>query len=167
MPEAMKSGVTLVSLLLFTLAGAIWGWHALTRPLPGSAEPPLCRDRAVTEGSRLHPDQVTVSVYNASERAGLAGSTLDALGEAGFGAGEHGNAPRGTQVLRAQIWVDDVDGPAAALVRSYLGKGTPVREGPALGPGVVVVLGAEFEGIARGRPFVVVRADATVCSPTG
>lgn len=168
MSPGQRSAATLTALVTIIVAGAVWGWQAVTEPLPASEEPPSCTDVRVDAGDRVRPGQVTVSVFNASSRAGLAGSTLEGLVKAGFDEGEEGNAPTGTRVTRAEIWVDDagdVQGPAAVLLRSWLGRGTVVRQGPQLGSGVTVVVGEEFPALKKGKRFAVAVEDTTVCGP--
>ena len=59
---------------------------------------------------------MTVSVYNASDRVGLAERTMAEFEDQGFGAGKVGNAPKGTVVHYAQVWTDDPPDPAVQLV---------------------------------------------------
>jgi hypothetical protein len=161
----MRTALTLTVLVVVTVVGALWGWRAFTEPFPQSEDPPVCRDTTVAAGSKVRPSQVTVSVFNASDRAGLASRTMELFVGSGFGQGERGNAPTGTQVQRAEIWTDEVDNPAVLLVQSYLGQRTVVRVGPSLGPGVTVIVGERFEKLRSGRTAVVATVDATVCSP--
>lgn len=167
MPRALKSGLTLLALLGLVVGGGIWGWAAFTQPLPERGEPPICVDTPVSAGSSVFPEQVIVSVFNASDRAGLAGLTADLLADEGFGTGVLGNAPSGTDVEVAEVWVEDSTNPAARLVRSYLGKRAKVSERASLGPGVTVVVGSGFEGLGRGLESAPARQDTTVCSPPG
>jgi hypothetical protein len=162
----MRSALTLGVLLLLTAVGAVWGWSALTEPLPKSTEPPVCRDTQVNEGDQVTPELVTVSVFNASDRNGLAGFTMELLVNKGFAEGRSANAPPGTNVDLGEIRVDDTDSPAAALLRTYLGPEVAVVDAPGLGPGVTVIVGEDFERLRRGRPFVVAEHDGTVCMPT-
>lgn len=165
MSGGMRTALTLTALVVVTVVGALWGWRAFTEPFPQSEDPPVCRDTTVAAGSKVRPSQVTVSVFNASDRAGLASRTMELFVGSGFGQGERGNAPTGTQVQRAEIWTDEVDNPAVLLVQSYLGQRTVVRVGPSLGPGVTVIVGERFEKLRSGRTAVVATVDATVCSP--
>lgn len=167
MTASTKSALTLGGLLLLTVLGAVWGWHAFTKPFPQEAEPAVCHDVTINAGSELRPREVTVSVYNASNRVGLASRTMDALKDKGFGVGHTGNAPAGTRVANVQIWTTDASAPDVALVRSYLGKGATVENRVPMGAGVTVVVGARFDALSKGRQFVVAKDDAVVCRPAG
>ena len=81
----------------------------------------MCIPTTVQPGTRVSAPEVTVSVYNASTRVGLAERTMSAFEDQGFGAGKVGNAPKGTSVLYAQVWTDDPKNPAVQLVLSRLG----------------------------------------------
>ncbi|MCE7080483.1 LytR C-terminal domain-containing protein [Streptomyces sp. ST2-7A] len=86
------------------------------------------------------PDTITVNVYNATDRSGLAQSTADTLAERGFLIGLVENAP------------GDLDGtvPSTGLL-----IGTPDAEES----GVLTVLGAHAVGAETGAPRQPVDAD--------
>lgn len=163
----VRSSLTLVFLVAVVAASGWWGWTQLTEPIPEAEPPPVCEDTPIEAGTRVYPDQVTVSVYNASGRSGLAGRTLGLFEDRGFAPGQGGNAPRGTTVAYAQIWTSDPRNPAVKLARSYLGDRASVVEGEALGAGVVVVVGENFEELVRGRKSARSGRASTVCSPPG
>jgi hypothetical protein len=161
----LRSLITLAVLGVLLLAGAAWGYTQVTKPLPGKVELPACVDTDYAAGEDVGPGDVTVSILNASGREGLAGRTLQLFEDAGFPAGQISNAPEGTQVARAEIWVTSRDNPAIPLVRSRVGK-APIREMatvPTLG--ITVVVGDGFEQLKDGLPTVTLEADATLCSP--
>jgi hypothetical protein len=165
-----RSATTLGVLAALCVIGLMLGIRALTADLPGSIirEPgPACETRTVQKGGKVRPADVLVSVFNAGTRSGRASRTMTQLQERGFAAGESGNAPRGTDVKRVQVWVDDPDNPAARLVARQFGKGTKVVTGnPVLGIGVVVVVGDDLERLARRAPQeVVAQARDEICSP--
>ncbi len=167
MSPSLKSALTLGVLLGLLIVGAVWGWRAFTRPVPTAEDPPLCENDRIAAGTRVLPEDVTVSVFNASQRVGLAGFTMEQLVSKGFAQGESGNAPDGTDIQRVEVWAEEPDGPAALLVSSYLGKDVEVRETvSALGPGVVVVVGEDFKRVRKGERFVTAEEEATVCTPT-
>lgn len=160
----LRTLVVLVGVaLLLALAGA-WGWHEMTRPLPGKADAAVCTDTTVHAGEQVFPAQVVVTVLNASNREGLAGRTISALTDEGFSAASSGNAPDNASVKRVQIWTKDPSNPAVKLVASWLHKPTIVKRSTSL-PGVVVVVGRGFPEVSGGVKHVKVAKDATVCSP--
>ncbi|MBB0244444.1 LytR family transcriptional regulator, partial [Streptomyces alkaliphilus] len=79
------------------------------------------------------PETITVNVYNATDRSGLAQNTADALAERGFLIGAVDNAP------------EDLDG---ALTSTGLLLGSPDAEEN----GVLTVLGAHAVGAESGAP---------------
>lgn len=162
----IRSGLTILVMTLMLFGGGAWAWKASTAPLPAAPQPDnsLCHDKNLKAGDKLTPEMVTISVFNSGTRAGLASRALGQFTDQGFGAGKVGNAPdAGVKV--AEIWAADPSDPAVKLVASRL-PNAEINEGPALGPGIVVVVGDKFSGLAKGSPSVEVADDATVCEPT-
>ncbi len=165
MEQAARSGLTLAGLAVLVVLGGLWGWSALTQPFPGKATPPKCVATSVEPGEKVFPDQVTVSVFNASGRDGLAGRTMAELVAAGFAEGDTGNAPRDARVVRAVVWAPTPRSPDVQLVASRLGPATRVvrREGP--GVGVTVIVGDRYDKLVKGPRSVQARRAAEICSP--
>lgn len=151
------SAVTLVVLVGVLVVGAWVGWRTLSAPLPSgdddeaqSVSGPKC-DNGVRRGDVVRPRDVTVSVYNAGSRSGLAGQTQSELEARGFISGDVGNAPEdmaGVQFVR--ILATSKSDPAARLVALQFGPNTliePVKED--LGPGVEVIVGDDFLGLVE------------------
>jgi hypothetical protein len=159
-----RTALTLLVLVLLVIGGGALGWSAFTEPLPQREKAPVCTDVTVMPGDHLYPGQVTVSVLNASKREGLAGRTLAALADAGFSRGGTDNAPKGTKVSTSQIWAQDADSPAVALLQTYLPDAEVVVK-DSDEPGITVVVGEDFGDLADGVPSVAVTTPATVCSP--
>lgn len=165
MQNVARSGLTLAALTLVLLLAAAWGWSQVTEPFPKKADPPKCVDRVVAAGDKVFPDQVTVSVFNASSRNGLAGRTMLDFTDAGFGPGDTGNAPRNAEVGTAAIWTETPKGPDVRLVASRLGRGVQIERRDGLGVGVTVVVGDGFESLVKGPRSVKASDDATICTP--
>lgn len=164
MGQGAKTTVTLAVLVALLAFGATWGWSALTQPLPKLADAPSCTETPVSAGDTVTPEQVTVSVLNAGKRAGLASRTMTELTDQGFHQGQSGNAPSGTKVGYAQIWTDDPDSPAVALVRSRLGRAKVVQRDIDQ-VGVVLVVGDKFDKLRKGKASVTATKATTICSP--
>lgn len=165
MTAGARSGLTLLTLGLLLVVATVWGWRALTEPLPQDDPIAICEDTAVTAGSEVRRDEIVVSVFNGSGRSGLAGATMAQLEERGFVAGDVGDAPQ--PASSTQIWADDPTRPDVQLVQRQF-KQARVVTGTELGPGVVVVVGEKFQTLrARQVESVVVEADATYCRATG
>ncbi len=162
----LRSALTLLVLLAILGFGAKWGYAKATKPLPKPevAATGLCRSLEVAAGDKVTPQEVVVSVFNGSNRAGLAQRTRGLFVDEGFGQGEVNNAPKNSGVENAEIWAANPDDPAVQLVASYL-AGVDIVEGPVLGEGVVILVGDKFPGLAKGKPFVTAKADAEICAP--
>lgn len=165
MSGALKSTLTLLFLGVLLVVATVWGWAALTEPLPEDDPVAICEDTSVSAGTEVRRDQVVVSVFNGSGRSGLAGATSAQLTERGFVAGDVGDSPQ--PAASTQIWADDPTNPAVVLVRRQF-KQAKVVDGDTLGVGVVVVVGEKFKSL---RPkqveSVLAESDATFCLATG
>ncbi|GGO89177.1 hypothetical protein GCM10011584_17950 [Nocardioides phosphati] len=161
------SGRTLATLAGLTVLMLVLGLYWTTRPFPSLSnysDSSACADTQVTAGQKVHPSEVVVSVYNAGRKAGGASTAMKKLMKRGFVPGDTGNA--GTaDVKRAQVWADP-SSPAAKLVAAQFGPGTQILDGkPALGDGIVVVVG---DNLRRWHPrvaAVVAQADTFICGP--
>ena len=162
----VKTMLTLAVLVAVVFVGVTWGWSAFTKPFPHTAATKICYPTQLQPGDRVSAPKVTVSVYNASDRVGLAESTLSAFENQGFGPGEVGNAPKKAVVHYAQIWTSDRSDPAVRLVASRLGPNAAVvRKTLSGAPGVVVVVGPLFDKLVQGKQSTKVTRPTTICSP--
>lgn len=162
---SLKSALTLGVLALLLILGVSWGFAQITEPFPGKVDPPICVDTSFPAGERIYPQDVTVSVLNASKREGLAGRTMAELVADGFHEGQTRNAPDKTPVTRVEIWTTDKDNPAVLLVRSRLGQAEVLEKPDPGAAGIVVVVGDDFEETFEGRPSIVTDVDIVVCGP--
>jgi hypothetical protein len=161
----LRSLITLGVLALLLVVAVVWGYTQVTRPLPVVEDQPLCVDREYAAGQEVLPADVTVSILNASGREGLAGRTLQLFEDAGFPAGQVSNAPEGTEVAFAEIWVTDRKDPVVPLIRSRIGK-APVREMDSVPTlGITVVVGDGFQELKDGLASVTLEQPTTICSP--
>src|SRR5690606_29282714 len=139
MSGALKSALTLAVLALLVVIAGAWGWSALTAPLPHHDEPvAICETTDVAAGDEVRRDQVVVSVFNGSDRSGLAGSTMAELTERGFVEGQVGDSPQ--PATTTQIWSSEPTNPAVLLVQKQF-KRAAIVPGDALGDGITVVVG--------------------------
>lgn len=165
MTASLRSAVTLLALAGLLFIAAIWGWQAATKPFPSSEPLPLCVDRKVNIGTQVFRDEVAVSVFNGSNRNGLAGATMEQLEERGFVGADSDNAP--AKIDGVQIWSDQPRNPAVRLVARQF-KSAKIVSGEKLGRGVVVVVGESFKAL-RPKEIESVTAveTSTFCSPPG
>jgi hypothetical protein len=146
--------ITMLVLIALLVAGGVVGALALFSPLPDDDPDTTATEGCnpgLAEGDRVRTRDVTVSVYNAGTRSGLAGTTRQRLVRRGFVAGEVGNAPgtlSGVQAVR--VFAPNRNDPAARLVARQFGRGTRVQvSAEDLGPGVDVVVGNDFAGLVK------------------
>ena len=165
------AGITFLVLFAILGIGLVAGWKAISAPVPGLSEDtasdgPTCRDLA--PGDVVRTADVTVSVFNAGSRSGLADQTLGELTARGFIKGEVGNAPGELGNVRiVRVLAPSRNDPAAQLVARQFGPDTLVQpRGQDLGPGVDVIVGDKFAGAGNGPKSYTAKADATICSPT-
>jgi hypothetical protein len=147
----LTTAITLAVLLLVLIGMAAYGYTQLTAPLP---ERPSAKEKCTGAEKEvqgfLKRKQVQVSVFNAGNREGFAGSTLEKIVDAGFRAGNAGNAPKSAQIRRAVVWTTEEGDPAAKLVATSLGPRTKIEVTKTdLGPGVDVIVGNKFKGIRK------------------
>ncbi|MGC4112897.1 MAG: LytR C-terminal domain-containing protein [Nocardioides sp.] len=161
----VKTLLTLAVLVVLLFVGITWGWASLTQPFPHKAATKTCYPTTLHAGDRVAPPKVIVTVLNASDRVGLAERTMSDFEDQGFGAGDVGNAPKGTLVHYAQIWAKHRKDPAVQLVSSRLGPHAAIVSKHYAGPGVIVVVGEQFDALVAGKPSTPVTKDYTICAP--
>ena len=165
MTGALRSALTLAVLALLVVVAAVWGWSALTKPFPKEEPVAICEPTEVAAGAEVRRDQVVVSVFNGSKRAGLAGSTMAQLAERGFVEGQVGDSPQ--PAATTQIWSSEPTNPAVLLVQQQFRRADIVA-GDSLGDGITVVVGEKFKSLkSKQVESVVAEADATYCQATG
>jgi hypothetical protein len=157
------TAVTLTVLVALLAVGAFIGWRALFSPLESESEAGSGTDQGcadgVARGDTVRTRDVTVSVYNAGTRAGLAGQTQNELAARGFIPGDLGNAPDDVSSVRfVRVLAETRRDPAARLVALQFGRGTRVQAAPDLGSGVEVIVGDRFGGLVKAPRKI--RADA-------
>jgi hypothetical protein len=165
MTEGTRSALTISVLGLILIVAAVWGWSAATDPLPAKVDTPICVSESVDAGTKVFPEDVTVSVYNAGDREGLAGRTMQLLTDDGFAEGVSGNVSTKDRVADVEIWTSEPDNPAVRLVASRLGTGVVVEQRDPPGVGVAVVVGDGFAGLVKGKRAVAAQDDTEICSP--
>jgi hypothetical protein len=165
MAQGARSAVTIAVLGLLLVVAAAWGWFAATAPLPAKVDTSICVPRTVDSGTKVFPEDVTVSVFNGGTREGLAGRTMQLFSDRGFAEGNSGNVTPEPPVRVAAIWTEEPTSPAVRLVASRLGPKVDVERRDAPGAGVAVVVGDGFRHLVKGRRTVVAKEDTEICSP--
>ncbi|MCC3767674.1 LytR C-terminal domain-containing protein [Streptomyces sp. UNOC14_S4] len=110
-----------------------------------------CKEGADAPKPLPRPDEITVNVYNATPRGGLAKITADELKKRGFRIGKVGNAPElyDKKVSNTGLLLGAAESSDGAL--KVLGTqltGTDVRNDQRSGQDVDLILGAEFKELS-------------------
>ena len=142
-------------LVVIVMAAAYFGWLGLTQgwldgdsasaddPAPTCTPPPPVTVRA---------DSVRVSVYNAGAPSGQATEAMEALRDQGFRPGELTDAPERVEVEGIVLWPGDADPGDVRLVLRQFDDARVAEHGRTLGPGVNVLVGEDFDRLARQAP---------------
>ncbi|MGH3472191.1 MAG: LytR C-terminal domain-containing protein [Nocardioidaceae bacterium] len=149
-----RTPITLVILLGILVGAAIYGWKTVISPVTNSnstaptASGPTCTKKVLfKKGSSFRAKDILVNVYNAGSQAGLAANTLDVLHSKGFRAGVALNAPAKITTRNVTVLTTSKTSPQTELVAHQFAGKVKVRIGPALAPGVDVVIGNYFKGV--------------------
>jgi len=154
----ISTPLALLILLGLLSAGAVWGFKQVTAPIP-TVPPEPCATQTMTE---LTPAAVTVRVYNAGTRRGLASSIGQSLRTAGFQVETIGNTT--TRVLTTLIVGADVDNPEVQFVASWFvdpeiqADGRPDHT-------VDIIIGNDYPGLIPDAPTSLPLPAGQVCLP--
>jgi hypothetical protein len=165
----------MVVLLGVLFGAAYYGWQTIVDPDGGNTDTasngprgtPCKHKVTIKKGARIQTGDVRVNVYNTGTRSGLAGETLDELVQNGFHRGVADNAPGNLSTRNATVLL--VHGkavPQVQLVRKQFIGTVTVHKGPALAPGVDILVGDAFRGVRAAAPKSVrVHKAVTTCAP--
>ena len=147
---ALTLGVFAVVLVLM----AVIGWQRLTAPLPEASSQPAAACQVYKTKKQVTRKEVTVSVYNGTDKSGLADDTLAVLERRNFVVGAVGNAPDDAKdVTGVLVRTTVTDDPRAELVASQFQPKAQIEQTPeAGGPGIDVILGPDFTRLKRKAP---------------
>jgi len=113
----------------------------VTEPAPATTAAPVAAPAVI------HPSDVRVRVLNGSGVSGAAGDVDQQLANRGFVSGGVGNATGGT-VAKSEIRYRPEDAGKAQLVAGLVAGADLVPDSALVGGDVVLVIGANFKGIA-------------------
>lgn len=160
------SAVTLLTLLAILVVFGLVGWNQLSAPGPWDGEAAGGDDciPGLSKGDLVRTTDITVSVYNAGTRSGLASQTQEELVARGFLPGDIGNAPDDLESVRkVQVLARSADDPAAQLVARQFAKGLKPSKHEDIGSGVEVVVGDKFSGLVKAPRRMRAKAAGSGC----
>jgi hypothetical protein len=167
----MKTGVKVLTLTVAVavfLIGGVSGFMLLTA---GTGEPapaePGCKDKVIAAGSPIDSNVVTINVFNASARSGLANRAKLDLQKNGFRGGQIGNSQSATKPRRVAILTNDPADPRVALVAAqFKDKVDYAAPDISVDDGVIVVVGDDYRGVKTDATTSTTSPKAlTVCVP--
>jgi hypothetical protein len=164
----------MVVLLGVLLGAAYYGWNTIVNPdddnkadKSDDAKQTTCKHQTVIKkGQQIQSNQVTVNVYNAGNRSGLAGETLNLLVAKGFKRGVADNAPEDitTWGNASVVLAGGAGEPTSRLVHNQFLGLVKYVDGPELARGVDVIVGDNFRGVKPdSQTFVRVNRKVETC----
>ncbi|QIM22713.1 LytR C-terminal domain-containing protein [Phycicoccus sp. HDW14] len=147
--QRRRRSLLTIGVILLGLFFAFWyglSYYEADNKARASRPPaPTCRPFDATE---VTPAEVTVNVYNATSRTGLAGSTAKLITDRGFVVDKVSNDPstRKTPAV-AEVRFGPAGAAAAKLVASVMPSGTKLVNDKRKGTGVDVALGTKFKAL--------------------
>jgi hypothetical protein len=165
MTETHRGVTIFVSVVLFG-AGLFVGFKLLTASADTFDEAPTCEDRTVAEGEKLTSNLVTVNVYNASQRAGLANRVGINLQRRGFLAGTVANSTSEVKPGSVAILTDDRDDPRVKLVAQQFGDVEFAEPDINAPEGVTVIVGDDYKDLVEAPRDIESDRTITACVPT-
>ncbi|MGJ9412852.1 LytR C-terminal domain-containing protein [Aeromicrobium sp. CF4.19] len=165
-PAKVPTAAVLVVCVVMLVGGALVGFRLLTASADIEAAP-TCEDRVFAEGEALTPAFVTVDVYNASRRAGLANRVSINLQRRGFLPGEIGNSDIEVESSGVTIVTDDPEDARVRLVASQFGTVDYVEPTTPSDGDIIVVTGDDTnQDLADdGADEVTAESEISMCVP--
>ena len=165
------TATTMTVLVALLVVAGLYGWRAISSPEDNDKTTTQKQksgkgcDDGLKKGDIVKSSAVTVSVFNAGSRSGLAADTLGQLTDRRFIRGDIGNAPSGFSGVRfVRVLAPTVDDPAARLVALQFGRHTLVQKTKSdLGAGVDVVVGNEYVGLVKAPNQIKATARGSGC----
>ena len=165
MTRTHRASTIFVAFVLFG-AGLFVGFKLLTASADTFDEAPTCEDRTIAEGEKLTSNLVTVNVYNASQRAGLANRVGINLQRRGFLAGTVANSTSEVKPGAVAILTDDRDDPRVKLVAQQFGTVEFAEPDINAPEGVTVIVGDDYRDLVDAPRDIESDRTITACVPT-
>ena len=165
MTHAYRGTTVFVSIVLFVV-GLVVGFKLLTASADTFDAAPTCESRTIAEGEKLTSDLVTVNVYNASQRAGLANRVGINLQRRGFLAGTVANSTSEVQPDAVAILTDDRDDPRVKLVAQQFEDVEFSEPDIKIADGVTVIVGDAYEELVKAPRDIETDREISVCVPS-
>lgn len=162
----MNKNLPVAAAAVIFVGGSLTGFKLLTAAPEPSDPAPTCQTITAKAGEKLTSNLVTVNVFNASKRAGLANRVLIDLQGNGFMGGRKGNTTD-VSPKRVAIVTDDRKDPRVKLVAQQFKDNVKyAKPTGAATDGITVVVGPNYSGLKK-KPKTSVRTDQDIsaCIP--
>ncbi|MEO6605346.1 MAG: LytR C-terminal domain-containing protein [Aeromicrobium sp.] len=162
-----RRNLTLIGSAVVFVIGLFAGFQMLIAKPAEPPPPPTCEDKTIAAGGKLTTNLVTVNVFNASSRSGLANRVNINLQRNGFLGGEIGNDVSAAKPAPVTILTNDQNDPRVKLVAAqFKNKVAYAVPDIAVKEGVVIVIGDNFTNLKSEPPHsIVASTDVTTCVP--
>ena len=149
------------------VVGGVWGWTADDRAVPRRGADGRSASTAVRRPASRGPrDQVDVSVFNAGDREGLAGRTMEPVHDEGFGEATSATRPRAATVAGSpRSGPPTRRAPRCAWSRAASAADTESSGATRPAPASIVVVGDDFESWSRAERIGRASRGHRICSP--
>ena len=164
MNHTHRGSTVFVAIILFVV-GLFVGFKLLTASADTFDAAPTCENRTIAEGEKLTSNLVTVNVYNASQRAGLANRVGINLQRRGFLAGTVANSTSEVKPEGVAILTDDRDDPRVKLVAQQFNDVEFSEPDIKIAEGVTVIVGDAYKDLVDASREIESDRAITVCVP--
>ena len=164
MNHTHRGSTVFVAIILFVV-GLFVGFKLLTASADTFDAAPTCENRTIAEGEKLTSNLVTVNVYNASQRAGLANRVGINLQRRGFLAGTVANSTSEVKPEGVAILTDDRDDPRVKLVAQHFNDVEFSEPDIKIAEGVTVIVGDAYKDLVDASREIESDRAITVCVP--
>lgn len=158
-------GPTIIVTVILFVAAVVVGFKLLTASADTFDEAPTCDSRTIAEGETLTSNLVTVNVFNASQRAGLANRVSINLQGRGFLAGTVANSTSEVKPDSVAILTDNREDPRVKLVAEQFDGVEYAEPDIRATEGVTVIIGDSYEDLVDGPREIETDRAVTVCVP--
>ena len=159
-------GSTIFASIIVLVLGVFVGIKLLTASADTFEAAPTCENRTINKGDKLTSNLVTVNVYNASQRAGLANRVAINLQRRGFLAGTVANSTSEVKPGTAAILTDDRDDPRVKIVAEQFDGVEFAEPDIHISDGVTVIVGDGYKDLVKGASSEIEsNRPITVCIP--
>lgn len=166
--SAAAGPLVLLGSAVVLVAGLFVGFRLLTASAETIVAGPTCETRVVEAEDEVTSNLITVDVYNASSRAGLANRVSINLQRRGFLAGQIANSTSETDPDVAVVLTTDEDDPRVRLVAAQFGSKVEFAEPDIeVDPdAVTVIVGDDFKKLGKDVRSTENDRRFSVCLPT-